>query len=162
MSFFGILSFYLPCTEDKGINMAAVIEGGVSGRGWEGGEHHTKRTGMLVVPFGGIQPQNIHGAQKPLAVPTMVLSRKQYNRRYLTTNFYEKTEFEATVHIVIKTYESFSEFVVLELANLRGQKISSYAYNSNTVLVPLRRGNFSKFPPALPSFLCENSGILAF
>ena len=87
MSFFGILSFYLPCTEDKGINMAAVIEGGVSGRGWEGGEHHTKRTGMLVVPFGGIQPQNIHGAQKPLAVPTMVLSRKQYNRRYLTTNF---------------------------------------------------------------------------
>ena len=87
---------------------------------------------------------------------------KTIQQEIFDNQLYEKTEFEATVHIVIKTYESFSEFVVLELANLRGQKISSYAYNSNTVLVPLRRGNFSKFPPALPSFLCENSGILAF
>ena len=67
---------------------------------------------------------------------------KTIRQEIFYNQLYEKTEFKATVHVAIEIYESFSEFVVLELGTLRDQKISSYACNSNRVLVPLRWGNF--------------------
>ena len=37
---------------------------------------------------------------------------KAIQQEIFDNQLYEKTEFEATVHIAIKPYESFSEFVV--------------------------------------------------